>query len=146
MCGVAGIVNVGGAPVSASLLRRMTDAVAHRGPDGEGHYLDSGVGLGHRRLAIIDLSPAGHQPMSNEDGSVVITYNGEIYNFSRLRVELEALGHRFHSRTDSEVAVHAYEEWGEACVTHFNGMFAFAIWDARRKRAFLARDRYGIKP
>jgi asparagine synthase (glutamine-hydrolysing) len=146
MCGIAGIVNVDGAPVSEVVLRRMTDAIAHRGPDGEGHYVEGGVGLGHRRLAIIDLTPAGHQPMANEDGSVVVTYGGEIYNFPRLRVELEALGHRFHSRTDSEVTVHAWEEWGEASVERFNGMFAFALWDARRRRLFLARDRYGIKP
>jgi asparagine synthase (glutamine-hydrolysing) len=124
----------------------MTDLIAHRGPDGEGHYTDGGVGLGHRRLAIIDLTPAGSQPMASRDGEVVITYNGEIYNFQKLRVELEALGYQFHSQTDTEVVIHAYEEWGDACVERFNGMFAFAIWDRRRQRVFLARDRYGVKP
>ena len=124
----------------------MTDAIAHRGPDGEGFYTDRFIGLGHRRLAIIDLSPAGHQPMMTVDGQYVIVYNGEIYNFQALRLELEALGYQFHSRTDSEVALYAYVEWGEAALERFNGMFAFAIWDSRRQELFLARDRYGIKP
>lgn len=146
MCGIAGVCNLNGEPVPAKLLTQMTDIIAHRGPDGRGHYTDGPVALGHRRLAIIDLSPAGHQPMSNENGEIIITYNGELYNFRNLRVELEALGHRFHSRTDTEVIVHAYEEWGEGCVNRFNGMFAFAIWDRPKQRLFLARDRYGIKP
>lgn len=146
MCGIAGVCHLNGAPVPAGLLKRMTDRIAHRGPDGEGYYTDGPVGLGHRRLAIIDLSPAGHQPMANETGDVVITYNGEVYNFQKLRVELEALGHRFHSQTDTEIIVHAYEEYGAACVQGLNGMFAFAIWDQPRQRLFLARDRYGIKP
>lgn len=124
----------------------MTDIIAHRGPDSEGQYIDGSVGLGNRRLAIIDLSPAGHQPMASETGEVVITYNGEIYNFQELRVELEAKGRLFHSKTDTEVIIHSYEEWGEDCVHRFNGMFAFALWDRRRKRLWLARDRYGIKP
>jgi len=146
MCGIVGVCHRNGEPVSSVLLKRMTDTIAHRGPDGEGYYIDGSVGLGHRRLAIIDLSPAGHQPMANETGDVVITCNGEIYNFQKLRVELEALGHRFHSRTDTEVVVHAYEEWGEECVDLFNGMFAFAVWDRPRRRLWLARDRYGVKP
>jgi asparagine synthase (glutamine-hydrolysing) len=146
MCGIAGVLNVNGESVSPVVLRRMTDAVAHRGPDGEGFYTDGFVGLGHRRLAIIDLSAAGHQPMISRDGQVVITYNGEIYNFQELRVELEALGHQFRSRTDSEVALNAWLQWGPACVTRFNGMFAFAIWDKRDQTLFLVRDRYGIKP
>lgn len=146
MCGIVGVCNPRGEPVAAPLIQRMTRALAHRGPDGEGHYTDGAVALGHRRLAIIDLSPAGQQPMANEDGSVVISYNGEIYNFQRLRVELEAQGHRFHSRTDTEVVVHAYEAWGDECVQRLNGMFAFAIWDRPRRRVFLARDRYGVKP
>ncbi|MBI4539316.1 MAG: asparagine synthase (glutamine-hydrolyzing) [Gemmatimonadetes bacterium] len=146
MCGIVGICDLGGEPVSARLLKRMTDLIAHRGPDGEGHYADGAVGLGHRRLAVIDPSPAGQQPMANRAGDVVITYNGEIYNFQKLRVELEARGYQFRSRTDTEVVIYAYEEWGEECVHRFNGMFAFAIWDRRHRRMFVARDRYGIKP
>lgn len=146
MCGIVGICHFNGEPVQAGLLKRMTDLIAHRGPDGEGHYTDGQVGLGHRRLAIIDLSPAGQQPMTGETGNVVTTFNGEIYNFRELRVELEALGHRFHSRTDSEVVVHAYEEWREESVKRLNGMFAFAIWDRTRQRLVLARDRFGVKP
>ena len=127
-------------------LRKMTDAIAHRGPDGEGFYTDSFIGLGHRRLAIIDLSPAGHQPMISEDGQFAIVYNGEVYNFQELRAELESLGYPSRSKTDSEVVLNAYVEWGPECVSRFNGMFAFAIWDKTRQRLFLARDRYGIKP
>jgi asparagine synthase (glutamine-hydrolysing) len=146
MCGIVGIFNLNGEPVSPVLLRNMTDAIAPRGPDGEGFYLDSFVGLGHRRLAILDLSPAGHQPMLTEDKQLALTYNGEIYNFRELRAELENLGYRFRSRTDSEVVLYAYAEWGPVCVERFNGMFAFAIWDKTRQELFLARDRYGIKP
>lgn len=146
MCGIAGFCNLDGAPATIPPLERMTTLIAHRGPDDEGHYVDGPLALGFRRLAIIDLSPAGHQPMSNETGELIIAHNGEIYNFRELRSELEAEGHRFQSRTDTEVAVHAYEQWGPNCVTRFNGMFAFAIWDRRRRRLFLARDRYGIKP
>jgi asparagine synthase (glutamine-hydrolysing) len=146
MCGIAGVWNADGEPVSPPVLQRMTARLAHRGPDGNGCLIDGAVGLGHRRLAIIDLSSAGHQPMANEDGSVVVSYNGEIYNFAELRVELEAAGHRFHSATDSEVIVHAWEEWGRDCLQRFNGMFAFALWDRRRGTLLLARDRYGIKP
>lgn len=124
----------------------MTDSIAHRGPDGEGHYIDGYLGLGHRRLSIIDLSEAGHQPMATEDGRFVISYNGEVYNFNELRVELEASGHRFHSRTDSEVVLKALAQWGEGAFTRFNGMFALALWDKQRKELLLARDRYGIKP
>jgi asparagine synthase (glutamine-hydrolysing) len=146
MCGIAGAVQLDGAPVSAVAVGRMTDAVAHRGPDGEGHYVEGPVGLGHRRLAIIDLSQAGHEPMASEDGNLVLVYNGEVYNFEQLRVELEGAGHRFHSRTDAEVVLHGFEEWGAGCVERLNGMFAFAIWDRRERSLFLARDRYGIKP
>jgi asparagine synthase (glutamine-hydrolysing) len=154
MCGIAGIYNLNGEAVPSGLLRAMTDSIAHRGPDGDGFYTDGPVGLGHRRLAIIDLSPAGRQPMANETADIIITYNGEVYNFQELQVELQALGHRFQSKTDSEVVVHAYEEWGERCVERFNGMFAFAIYDRRPQgegpraagRLFLARDRYGVKP
>ena len=146
MCGIAGILERRGGRPPADVLERMTDAVAHRGPDGRGVFVDGPVGLGNRRLAIIDLSDAASQPLANEDGTVVVTYNGEIYNFRELRAELEATGHRFRSRTDTEVLVHAYEEWGAGCVERLNGMFAFGLWDARRNELFLARDRYGIKP
>lgn len=146
MCGIAGIFNLNGAPVSPVLLRRMTDALSHRGPDGEGFYTDSFIGLGHRRLAILDLSPAGHQPMITPDGQYALIYNGEIYNFQELRAELESLGHHFRSRSDTEVVLHAYVQWGSECVRRFNGMFALALWDKNRQELFLARDRYGIKP
>jgi asparagine synthase (glutamine-hydrolysing) len=146
MCGIAGLVNLDGATADAAVVRRMTDAIAHRGPDGDGFHLDGSVGLGNRRLAIIDLSDAGAQPMENEDGTVVVTYNGEIYNFRELRVELERAGHVFRSRTDTEVLVHGYEEWGDGVLDRLNGMFAFALWDRRSRRLLLARDRYGIKP
>ncbi|MDH7500555.1 MAG: asparagine synthase (glutamine-hydrolyzing) [candidate division NC10 bacterium] len=146
MCGIAGIFHLNGEPVSPVVLRKMTDAIAHRGPDGEGFFIDSFIGLGHRRLAIIDLSPAGHQPMMTSDDQYIVTYNGEIYNFQELRIELEAKGYRFHSRTDTEVLLYSYAEWGEECLTRFNGMFAFAIWDRSRQELFLARDRYGMKP
>ena len=146
MCGITGILNLDGKPVSSVVLRKMTDAIAHRGPDGEGFYTDNGLGLGHRRLAIIDLSPAGHQPMVTKDGRYVLSYNGEIYNFQELRIELEACGYQFHSRTDTEVVLYAYAQWGEKALERFNGMFAFAIWDKQERELFLARDRYGIKP
>lgn len=146
MCGIVGVLERSQRPVSPVLLRRMTDAVAHRGPDGEGSYIDGNLGLGHRRLAILDLSPAGHQPMALPGGDLVITYNGEVYNFHELRAELEALGHTFHTRTDTEVVLHAYAEWGADAVRRLNGMFAFAVWDTRHRRLFLARDRYGVKP
>ena len=146
MCGIAGIFNMNGEHASSVTLRKMTDAIAHRGPDGEGFYNDGCVALGHRRLAIIDLSPAGHQPMISADGEVVLSYNGEIYNFQELRIELEALGYQFRSRTDAEVVLNAWVEWGKDCVNRFNGMFAFAVWDRREQSLFLVRDRYGIKP
>jgi asparagine synthase (glutamine-hydrolysing) len=146
MCGITGILNLNGEPVSPVVLRRMTESLVHRGPDGEGLHVEGSVGLGHRRLAIIDLSPAGRQPMQAADGAYVLSYNGEIYNFQDLRRELEGLGRGFRSRTDSEVVLQAYAEWGPACVERFNGMFAFALWDRRKRKLFLARDRYGIKP
>jgi asparagine synthase (glutamine-hydrolysing) len=146
MCGIAGIFNLLGEPASPVQLRRMTDAIAHRGPDGEGFYIDGFVGLGHRRLSIIDLSAAGHQPMVSRDGQVVLSFNGEIYNFQSLRLELESLGHQFRSKTDSEVVLNAWVQWGADCVVKFNGMFAFAIWDKRANSMFLVRDRYGVKP
>lgn len=146
MCGIAGYFDTRGAPASLTHLKRMTDAIVHRGPDGEGHFVDGALCLGHRRLAIIDLSEAGHQPMASEDGRYVIAYNGEVYNFNELRIELEAKGYRFHSKTDSEVVLKSVIEWGHDALLRFNGMFAFALWDRSEKRLLLARDRYGIKP
>jgi asparagine synthase (glutamine-hydrolysing) len=146
MCGIAGIFSAEGKAVAPEVLRKMTDAIAHRGPDGEGSWVDGNLGLGHRRLAIIDLSPAGHQPMISTEQRFVISYNGEIYNFKDLRSELQVLGHKFKSETDSEVVLNAWVEWGEECVTRFNGMFAFVIWDKLERALYLVRDRYGIKP
>jgi len=146
MCGIAGLLHFDAQPADPLVVRRMTDALAHRGPDGEGVFVDGSLGLGHRRLAIIDLSDAGRQPMTLSESGLTISFNGEIYNYRELRRELTTLGCRFRSRTDTEVILHAYAVWGESCLNRFNGMFAFAIWDARRRELFLARDRYGIKP
>lgn len=146
MCGIAGVLRFDGAAAEEELIRRMTDILAHRGPNGAGVYVSGPIGLGHRRLAIIDLSPAGKQPMSNEDGTVWITFNGEIYNFREIRRDLETRGHKFRSSTDTEVVIHAYEEWGTDCVQRFNGMFAFGLWDEPGRRLWLVRDRLGEKP
>jgi len=146
MCGIVGIMDVSGKrAIDRGLLRRMNESQHHRGPDEEGLHIEPGVGLGHKRLAIIDLS-TGQQPLWNEDRSVVIIYNGEIYNYRELIPELAALGHVFRTKSDTEVVVHAWEEWGEDCVTRFRGMFAFALWDRNRETLFLARDRLGVKP
>ncbi|MFN3724739.1 MAG: asparagine synthase (glutamine-hydrolyzing) [Allosphingosinicella sp.] len=146
MCGIAGLLNLDGAPVSPAVLTRMTDAIAHRGPDGQGHWIEGNVGIGHRRLAIIDLSPAGHQPMVSADHRYVLSYNGEIYNFRELRAELEAEGYWFRSQCDSEVVLNAVAAWGTKALLRFNGMFAFALYDRKERKLLLARDRYGIKP
>lgn len=146
MCGIAGIIYLNGNPVSPVILQKMTDAIAHRGPDGEGHWIEGNVGIGHRRLSIIDLSPAGHQPMISSDHRFVLSYNGEIYNYRELRTELEAAGFWFRSKTDSEVVLHALAHWGKDALLRFNGMFALALWDRKGKSLLLARDRYGIKP
>lgn len=146
MCGITGLIHLDRAPVSPAILQRMTDAIAHRGPDGEGHWIEGNVGIGHRRLAIIDLSPAGQQPMISVDHRYVFTYNGEVYNFRKLRSELEAAGYWFHSKTDSEVVLNALAEWGVKALERFNGMFALALWDRKERTLLLARDRYGIKP
>lgn len=150
MCGITGVYAYAADRVQLdpTLLWRMTDSLAHRGPDGRGIHLDpeARIGIGHRRLSIIDLSEAGHQPMSNDDGSLWITYNGEVYNHAEIRAELEATGVRFHSRTDTEVILRLYEAVGDACTERLSGMFAFAIWDRRRRRLLLARDRIGVKP
>ena len=148
MCGIAGLLSLDGAPIDEAGLSRASDAIAHRGPDDHGLWLDAErrVGLAHRRLSILDLSSAGHQPFASDDGALQLTYNGEIYNFLELREELAGLGHRFRSRSDTEVIVHAYDAWGPSCVRRFRGMFAFGLWDAPRRRLLLARDRLGIKP
>src|SRR5690606_23874648 len=141
MCGIVGLFDLRGErPIERALLERMNDAIFHRGPDSDGVHLEPGVGLAMRRLAIIDLS-GGKQPLYNEDGSVGVVFNGQIYNFQSLTPELQAKGHQFRTVCDTEVIVHAWEEWGEACVDRFNGMFAFAIWDRARRKLFLARDR-----
>lgn len=145
MCGICGILETKGAPVEEAVLRSMTNALAHRGPDGEGVHLQGPVGLGHRRLAIIDPE-YGAQPMCNEDRSVWVTYNGEIYNFKEIRSELQKYGHVFRTKSDTEMVVHAYEEWGKDCLKRFRGMFAFAVADFRCRELFLARDPLGIKP
>jgi asparagine synthase (glutamine-hydrolysing) len=146
MCGFAGkLAPSPQAPIDRALLTAMADTVAHRGPDADGFYVGQGIGLAHRRLSIVDVA-AGQQPLANEDGTVWVAFNGEIYNFADLRRDLEACGHRFRTHSDTEVIVHAYEEWSDACVERFRGMFAFAVWDARRRRLLLARDRVGIKP
>jgi asparagine synthase (glutamine-hydrolysing) len=146
MCGICGIVNFNVTePVDPNLIERMTSAQTHRGPDDCGYFVENNVGLGHRRLSIIDLS-GGKQPIFNEDGSVVVVFNGEIYNYASLTEDLVSRGHRFRTRSDTETIVHAYEEYGDNCMRDFRGMFAFAVWDLRRKRLLLVRDRLGIKP
>ncbi len=146
MCGIAGIFDTQARrPINAALLAQMNQTLFHRGPDDGGLHIEPGVGLAHRRLSIIDLS-GGHQPLFNEDQSVVVVYNGEIYNFQLLIKELSAAGHSFATHCDTEVIVHAWEEWGERCVERFRGMFAFALWDRNRETLFLARDRLGVKP
>ncbi|HMF59052.1 MAG TPA: hypothetical protein VK595_01690, partial [Vicinamibacterales bacterium] len=146
MCGIAGIVASGRLHADdRDRLTRMRDVIAHRGPDDAGIFVDEQAALGHRRLSIVDVA-AGHQPLSNEDGNVWIAFNGEIYNHADVRAGLEAAGHRYKTRCDTETIVHAYEQWGDACVEHLRGMFAFAIWDAPRRRLLLARDRLGVKP
>ena len=146
MCGIAGIYNLNSEPVSQELLKQMCDIMRHRGPDDEGYYVDDSIGFGHRRLSIIDLSSAGHQPMCNDDDTIWIVYNGEVYNYLELHEELIKKGYSFKTETDTEVIIKAYEEWDTACLDKFNRMFAFAIWDKRKKRLFCARDRFGIKP
>src|SRR5215210_4045094 len=143
MCGIAGKLGTG--TVTEQEIVRMCEAIRHRGPDDWGALVEGGVGLGMRRLSIIDLA-GGHQPLTNEDGSVVIVFNGEIYNYEALHVELVARGHQFRTRTDTEVLVHLYEDHGERMLERLRGMFAFAIWGRRRRRLLLARDHFGQKP
>ena len=143
MCGICGKLSTG--PVAEEVIRTMTRQLAHRGPDDEGTFVQDGVGLGHRRLSIIDLD-TGHQPMSNQDGSIWIVFNGEIYNYRELRPDLIRRGHRFQTESDTETVIHLYEEYGTRCLEHLRGMFSLAIWDGRRRRLFAARDRLGQKP
>ncbi|HTS75452.1 MAG TPA: asparagine synthase (glutamine-hydrolyzing) [Bryobacteraceae bacterium] len=145
MCGIAGFVTARPNAGSSAILRRMTDAIHHRGPDADGYYADAHAFLGHRRLSIVDLA-TGQQPMSPEQDSHVIIYNGEVFNHADLRPELEKAGHRYHSRSDTETILHAYEQYGRACMERFRGMFSFAIWEPAARRLFCARDRLGIKP
>jgi asparagine synthase (glutamine-hydrolysing) len=141
MCGICGFTWG-----DKSLLRKMADIIRHRGPDDDDYHVDKSISLANRRLSVIDLSKKGKQPIYNEDKSICVVFNGEIYNFQDIKSELEKKGHRFYSDTDTEVIVHAYEEYGEKCLDHFNGMFAFALWDSKEKKLFIARDRHGIKP
>ena len=146
MCGITGIVDLWDKrPVDERTLRAMNGSLSHRGPDGDGFHIEPGVGFGHRRLSIIDLE-GGKQPLYNEDGTVVVTFNGEIFNFVEIEKDLIRLGHTFRTRCDTEVIVHAWEQWGVRCLDRFNGMFAFAVWDRRRRTLFVARDRLGVKP
>ena len=156
MCGICGKINIEGKEIRRELIARMNSVLSHRGPDDEGIYINNpspgagqamaSVGLGHKRLSIIDLSEAGRQPMSNEDGSIQMVFNGEIYNFKALKKELEQNGHHFTSQTDCEVIIHLYEKEGIECIKKLNGMFAFALWDSKNQALFLCRDRLGIKP
>ena len=147
MCGITGIFDVRGQrSIDRGTLEAMTRSQAHRGPDDSGLHLEPGLGLGHRRLAILDLSAAGHQPMASDDGKLITVYNGEIYNFMQIRTELEALGHRFRTSCDTEVVLKAWEQWGSTAVERFRGMFALAIWEREQQKLTLVRDRLGIKP
>ncbi len=146
MCGLAGYIDLAGAPVEPAMLQSMANSIAHRGPDGEGLWHEGNVGFAHRRLAIIDLTAAASQPMISADGHYVLIYNGMIYNFQELRSELQALGYAFRSNSDSEVLLYSIIHWGEQALNRFNGMFAFALWDRKNRSLLLGRDRYGIKP
>ncbi|NWG73196.1 MAG: asparagine synthase (glutamine-hydrolyzing), partial [Rubrivivax sp.] len=146
MCGITGIFDTRDRrDIDRAALQRMNDSQLHRGPDEGSVHVEPGLGFGHRRLSIIDIA-TGQQPLFNEDGSVVVVFNGEIYNYQSLIPELQAAGHVFRTKSDTEVIVHAWEQWGEACVERFRGMFAFALWDRHRQTLFLARDRLGVKP
>lgn len=144
MCGIVGIFGIKDKSISSGLVQKMNDAISHRGPDDQGIYADDAVALGHRRLAILDLSPAGHQPMHSADENLEIVFNGEIYNFPEIREKITQ--YPFKTRSDTEVILAAYQKWGKECVHHFNGMFAFAIWDKNKKQLFISRDRLGVKP
>ena len=145
MCGIYGIIDLAGAPVDPGVLAAMGNITRHRGPDDLGLHADGPCAIGMTRLSIIDLS-GGHQPIANEDETLWLVCNGEIYNFRELRAELEVAGHRFRTGSDSETLLHAYEQWGDRFLDRLNGMFGFALWDARRRRRLVGRDRLGIKP
>ena len=145
MCGIAGVLSLAGKPVAQEEVEAMCDAMVHRGPNDAGYYVANDAVIGMRRLSIIDID-GGHQPVHNEDRTVWVVFNGQIYNFKSLRTSLERQGHCFYTDTDTEVIVHLYEQYGESCVDRMRGMFAFAIWDERQKTLLLARDRLGIKP
>src|SRR5688572_32441985 len=146
MCGLVAMLGLHGRPADGAVIKRMARSIAHRGPDDSGLYLNHQVGFGFRRLSILDLSPAGHQPMRSDDGQLVIVFNGEIYNYLELRAELQAAGYRFRSTSDTEVLLTAYQHWGPDCLSRLNGMWAFVIHDQRRGVLFGARDRFGVKP
>ncbi len=146
MCGIAGFAATSAlGPDERHRAQMMRDVLVHRGPDGAGLWADEHAALAHRRLSIVDLA-GGHQPLSNETGAIWVTFNGEIYNHAEVRTELEAAGHQYRTRSDTETIVHAYEQWGDECVQRFRGMFAFGLWDAPRRRLLLVRDRLGVKP
>src|SRR5215467_2853459 len=145
MCGIAGIMSLSDKIVRLEEIRSMCDTMIHRGPDDEGFHTGPGIGLGMRRLSIIDVK-GGHQPVHNEDGTVSVVFNGEIYNFDELRRDLETQGHTFRTHSDTEVIVHSYEQYGVNCVDRMRGMFAFAVWDQKERKLFIARDRLGKKP
>jgi asparagine synthase (glutamine-hydrolysing) len=142
MCGICGYIGL----EDKKLIKAMSSIISHRGPDDHGFFTDKNISLGHRRLSIIDLSKNGKQPMCNEDETVWISFNGEIYNYLSLKADLEKKGHKFSTNTDTEAIIHAYEEYGTDCLNMLNGMFAFAIWDGNKRKLLLARDRHGKKP
>ena len=146
MCGIAGIIDYESGYIDPALLLKMRDSLMHRGPDDAGIWLEGGTGLAHRRLSIIDLSSAGHQPFFSDDGNLVVVYNGEIYNYRELRNELKQYGYIFNTKTDTEVLLKYYQHAGKECLDKLNGIFAFAIWDRNKKELFIARDRAGVKP
>src|SRR5882757_9927606 len=146
MCGIAGAYHFDGRPLDLTIVERMTAKLVHRGPDDGGEIAVDRVALGNRRLKILDLSPAGHQPMGTPDGRLWLTFNGEIYNYVELRRDLVQLGHQFLSHTDTEVILHSFLEWGPGCFARFNGMWALALYDARARTLVLSRDRWGVKP
>ncbi len=146
MCGICGIFSSRNLANNSEIISEMNDVLHHRGPDDSGIYIDENIALGHKRLSIIDLSKAGHQPFTSDDGNFILTFNGEIYNFRDLRTILIGLGYKFKTQTDTEVLLKSYMHWGEKAVEKLNGMFSFAIWNKKNKELFIARDRYGIKP